>query len=197
MEERLSDTELEKILSENHSMEDKKELISSLANDLKEERARRRELEKSLLEVEAMLKTLKALEESKATLKAIKEDISFSEEEKTHYTTHDKILACSIWLLLRAKHKKKSSESTPGFSELRENLLEMQIDGHWPAKPVPSSSTLKGWYKKYKWEKIFSDYFFTFLMNKGFGVEIDYNEVVPELYKKWESEIETIDDVES
>ena len=198
MNEFISDNELERILKgelpEDKNDESYSELILMLARALEDERKRRKYLEDNMKEVEGMLKSLKAIEASRSKLQSLKEDLTFPDEEKFHYSTHEKILACSVWLLLRAKYKRKAVDVMPGFSELRENLLEMQTDGHWSSTEVPSASELKSWHKKYDWEKIFSDYFFTFIMNKGFGVDLDYNEFIPELYKKWKDEIDEIDD---
>lgn len=200
MEERIKNERLEELLGSDLSDKDiNSELVLDLVRDLKEERDRRVELENSLKELEQMLQLLKTLGASKMKLNIIKDELGSKEmklgsEESYHYSPHEKILACSLWLLMRARDKKNNISSPPNLSVLRENLLELKNEGQWPGTYIPSASILKIWCKKYGWEKIFSDYFFNFLMNKGFGVDVDHTEFVPELYKRWEKEIIEIDE---
>ena len=200
MEERISDKELAMILnSEFPSIQDKDyyiKLVHELARDLNEEREERRDLELRIKDMAQILELYKAIEKAKTVLLELKEYITSGVEKITGkepvHSVNEKIMACAIWLLLYVKHKYDSNKPEV-FQKLREDLLDMQSKGQWPGTVVPEDKILEIWHEKYKWEKIYLDYIFNFLMNKGFGIEVDYKKFIEELYKKWEEEIKVID----
>lgn len=200
MEERVSDKELDMILnSEFPSIQGKDyylKLVNELARDLREEREERRELELRLTDMVQILELYKAIEKAKAVLLELKEYITSGVERITGkepvHSVNEKIMACAVWLLLYVKYKYDSNNSKV-FQKLREELLDIQSSGQWPGTLVPEYKILEIWYEKYNWEKIYQDYIFNFLMNKGFGIEVDYKKFIEELYKKWEDYIKAID----
>lgn len=200
MEERVSDKELSLILSDEFPSEEDKDyylkLVNDLAIDLKEEREERRELDLRIKGMLQILELYKAVEKAKSVLLELKEYITsgmekITKKEETH-SINEKIMACAIWLLLYVKNKYDNNEP-PGFQKLREELFEIQSKGTWPGNTVPEYKILEMWHEKYNWEKIYLDYIFNFLMNRGFGIEVDYKKFIEELYRKWEEDIKLID----
>mgnify|MGYP006876579260 CR=1 FL=1 len=196
MEERVSDKELAMILNSEFPYIQNKDyylkLIHDLAGDLRDERAERRELELKIKDMVQILELYKAIEKAKAVLIELKEYITSGVVKEPVHSVNEKIMACAIWLLLYVKHKYDCNKPEL-FQKLQEELSEIQSRGQWPGPVVPEYKILEMWYEKYEWEKIYHDYIFNFLMNKGFGIEVDYRKFIEELYKKWEEEIKEID----